>query len=86
MEAGPNQQIVQTPSVTVTPRGILFLLVARGHVATDNDWAWGEGDFAADLLHLIPARCLDRRGDKQIADVDFAEVLFFFSIHLGCDM
>ncbi|MBT4798537.1 DUF58 domain-containing protein [Akkermansiaceae bacterium] len=28
MEAGPNQQIVQTPPVTVTPRGILFLLVA----------------------------------------------------------
>ena len=28
MEAGPLQQIVQTPPVTVTPRGILFLLVA----------------------------------------------------------
>ena len=28
MEAGPHQQIVQTPPVTVTPRGILFLLVA----------------------------------------------------------
>ena len=28
MEAGPNQKIIQTPPVTVTPRGILFLLVA----------------------------------------------------------
>lgn len=28
MEAGPHQQIIQTPPVTLTPRGILFLLVA----------------------------------------------------------
>ena len=28
MEAGPHQQIIQTPPVTRTPRGILFLLVA----------------------------------------------------------
>jgi hypothetical protein len=28
MEAGPHQQIIQTPLVTLTPRGMLFLLVA----------------------------------------------------------
>ena len=28
MEAGPHQQIIQTPLVTLTPRGIVFLLVA----------------------------------------------------------
>ena len=29
MEAGPHQQIIQTPLVTLTPRGMLFLLVAH---------------------------------------------------------
>ena len=52
MEAGPHQQIVQTPPVTVTPRGILFLLVALTLTMT------GGGRIDGDLIALGTAGLL----------------------------
>lgn len=63
--------------------GKFFLLgVACGHIAANDVRARGQGDFATNLGELIPARVFDGRGNKEITDVYFAELLFFAAIHL----
>lgn len=59
----------------------LLFLVARRHVATDDDGTGGSKcDFAADLIQLIPTGVFDCRGDEQIANVRFTELLLFLTI------
>ena len=55
---------------------LLFLLIAGRHVAPDHNGAGRESHFAANLSQLIPPGIFNRRRDKQIANVYFAE--FFF--------
>ena len=52
MEAGPHQQIIQTPLVTLTPRGMVFLLVAL------NLTIIGGGRIDGDLIALGTAGLL----------------------------
>lgn len=59
----------------------LLFLVARRHVATDDDGTGGKCDFAANLVQLIPTGIFDCRGDEQIADIRFTELFLFFAIH-----
>ena len=59
MEAGPHQQIIQTPLVTLTPRGMLFLLVALnltiiGGVRIDGDLiALGTAGLLLGLMVIV---------------------------------
>ena len=60
---------------------LLLFLVARGDVAADHDRPRGQGDFAANLLHGVPARIFDGRGDEKVANIGLAQALLLFVIH-----
>ena len=53
-----------------------FLCASGVEFSPYIDAAIGEGDFLANLILNIPARCLDLGRDELGADVAFAEVFF----------
>lgn len=53
-----------------------FGLASGDEFAADDDTAFGEADFLAELGDLVPAGLPDGGGDELGADVAFAEVLF----------
>lgn len=61
--------------------GEFFLLVSRRHIAANDDRSRSESDLAANLFHVVPPCIGDGRCDEEIADVAFAEFLFFLFGH-----
>ena len=53
-----------------------FLCATGVEFSPDIDPSIGEGDFLANLVLDVPARCLDLGRDELGADVAFAEIFF----------